>query len=375
MSWLLSFVLVLTLALSFSFPSCAGAVGSSSKTLELKGPVIYSGIDSPSGAPAAGNDPYSNFTQRFSVSSTVPLYTWNGNNPVSLGPDTNYEAIYLNGSLNISSKYEYLFDSSLVLTQARIYVEHIYFLYGNAKVEVPFTSSDLSVLPTIYYGCSLMNAGFTFGDLWNDTLMIQIDGIISGTSTSVSTSNNTYFDSIYPLFTVKFVYNSSAIWLNGYNGSSISDSDLFNQTNSINNNINQAMQNQTNSINNNINQATQNQTNSINNNINQATQNQTNTLTGGYDNSGMESTNKQLADSLASYDQTESQVTDQSVAYIDAVSFFDPTTHLQLMTSITYVSTFLQNLFVSLGDWSVLVMISLSLAFALMLIGWFKYRK
>lgn len=94
-----------------------------------------------------------------------------------------------------------------------------------------------------------------------------------------------------------------------------------------------------------------------------------------FDNAGMEDTNRQLASYLSSYDQTEAQITDQSVGYIDAVSFFDPTTHLQLMTSVTYVSTFLQNLFTALGDWSVLVMIALSLAFALMLVGWFKYRK
>lgn len=105
-----------------------------------------------------------------------------------------------------------------------------------------------------------------------------------------------------------------------------------------------------------------------------STQQQTDTLTTGYDNSGMNSSNDKLSSSLTEYDNTESQVMDQSVQYIDSVTFFDPTTHLQLMSCITYTSTFLQNLFVALGDWSVLVLIALSLAFALMLIGWFKYR-
>lgn len=117
-----------------------------------------------------------------------------------------------------------------------------------------------------------------------------------------------------------------------------------------------------------------NQTNEINNNFTQQTQQQTDTLTTGYDNSGMNSSNDKLSSSLTEYDNTESQVMDQSVQYIDAVTFFDPTTHLQLMSCITYTSTFLQDLFVALGDWSVLVLIALSLAFALMLIGWFKYR-
>lgn len=120
---------------------------------------------------------------------------------------------------------------------------------------------------------------------------------------------------------------------------------------------------------------TRNQTDAINKNITQETQKQTDTLTNGYDNSGLNSDNDRLASSMDSFDSAESQVTDQSVSYIDSVTFFDPTTHLQLMSCITFTSTFLQNLFVALGDWSVLVMIALSLAFALMLIGWFKYRK
>lgn len=118
-------------------------------------------------------------------------------------------------------------------------------------------------------------------------------------------------------------------------------------------------------------QSTENQTKSLN----QATKDQTDTLTNGYDNTGMNNDNDRLSASLNSFDDAEGQVTDQSVEYIDAVTFFDPTTHLQLMTAITFTSTFLQNLFVALGDWSVLVTIALSLAFALMLVGWFKYRK
>lgn len=109
--------------------------------------------------------------------------------------------------------------------------------------------------------------------------------------------------------------------------------------------------------------------------LEQATEKQTDTLTNGYDNTGMNADNDRLSASLDGYEDAESQVTDQSVDFIDAVTFTDPTTHLQLMTAVTWTSTFLQNLFVALGDWSVLVTIALSLAFALMLIGWFKYRK
>lgn len=132
-----------------------------------------------------------------------------------------------------------------------------------------------------------------------------------------------------------------------------------------------AINKQTNSVNSSIN----NQTNSINNTITEETRIQTDTLTNGFDGSGMDADNNKLASSMSSYEDAESQLTDKSVGYIDAVTFFDPTKHLQLMSCITYTSTFLQNLFVALGDWSVLISISLSISFALMLIGWYKYRK
>lgn len=352
-SWLLSLVLVLTLALSFSFPSCAGTVGSSSAKVSLYGPTFSLGSSDPDQL-----DQYSSFSSPFTVSYSLPISTWNGGTGYYVGAN---DALYFSGRLDISPYAYYVYNSDSVFTLAQTQISRIYFVRNGQQVDVPFTTVKSHTAFTCYYGLSFYVPNLSVGDtIWNDDIVLFLEGIFTAVSSPSTSASIAFYDQICPRVDLTFSQDKGAIWLSTYFVDSVSGTDLNNQTNSINNNITSNITNQT---------------NSINNNINQATQNQTNTLTGGYDNSGMENTNKQLADSLASYDQTESQVTDQSVAYIDAVSFFDPTTHLQLMTSITYVSTFLQNLFVSLGDWSVLVMISLSLAFALMLIGWFKYRK
>lgn len=117
-----------------------------------------------------------------------------------------------------------------------------------------------------------------------------------------------------------------------------------------------------------------NQTNSINNKIQQETQKQTNTLTNGYDNSGLNQSNSNLSGAIADYDSTESQITDSSVANIDAVEFLSPSSNATLLSSISLTTSWLQSLYVNSGDWSLLVTISLSLSLGLMLIGWFKYR-
>lgn len=104
------------------------------------------------------------------------------------------------------------------------------------------------------------------------------------------------------------------------------------------------------------------------------TEDQTNTVTKGYDNSGMENTNDSLSSSLSDYDEKEGQITDQSVGYIDDAAFISPSSNATILASISFCTSWLQSLFVNLGDWSILVTVSLSLALGLMLIGWFKYR-
>lgn len=108
--------------------------------------------------------------------------------------------------------------------------------------------------------------------------------------------------------------------------------------------------------------------------IKEQTQKQTDSLENGYDNSGLNQSNSNLSGAIADYDSTESQITDSSVANIDAAAFVSPASNATLLASISFCTSWLQSLFVNLGDWSLLVTVSLSLALGLMLIGWFKYR-
>lgn len=102
---------------------------------------------------------------------------------------------------------------------------------------------------------------------------------------------------------------------------------------------------------------------------------QTQTVTEGYDNSQIVNDNQQLADSMQDYDDSQSAAVGDSTGYIDDVSFFDPSSSAQVMSGITLTGSFLQSLFENLGQWGAVVMVSLSLTFGLMLVGWFKFRK
>ncbi len=344
---MLSLVLVLTLALSFSFPSFAS------------GPAVYVGsgpyMQTFSGPSVSVSVPYASstsenvsFYEPFEISQIVSIRNWNGGNAVQLGGV--FDGFHLYTLVNISPKTVYVRNSDYVLIHSSsVYITGVSVSQEGLTYDLPVTSSSGSSYVYINHDFYTDVSSGRVSQIHDESMLLTFTGYITGYASNRRGSGSSYISAtsvIRPQLDISYRFGDDrTAFIYGIDTPFVSSSDISNQTNSINNTINQA------------------------------TQNQTNTLTGGYDNSGMENTNKQLADSLASYDQTESQVTDQSVAYIDAVTFFDPTTHLQLMTSITYVSTFLQNLFVALGDWSVLVMISLSLAFALMLIGWFKYRK
>lgn len=106
-----------------------------------------------------------------------------------------------------------------------------------------------------------------------------------------------------------------------------------------------------------------------------AVNDQTQEVTQGYDNSQTVNDNEQLAGAMQDYDDSQSAAVGDSTGYIDDVSFFDPSSSAQVMSGITLTGSFLQSLFENLGQWGAVVMVSLSLTFGLMLVGWFKFRK
>lgn len=114
---------------------------------------------------------------------------------------------------------------------------------------------------------------------------------------------------------------------------------------------------------------------SINTNIQKETQKQTDTMTNGYDNSSMTNDNTRLNNQIAQYDQAQESATNTSVSNIDAAEFINPSSNTSVFAAMTFSSSFLQSLYNNLGDFGIVVMVSLSLCLGLMLVGWFKYRK
>jgi hypothetical protein len=103
--------------------------------------------------------------------------------------------------------------------------------------------------------------------------------------------------------------------------------------------------------------------------------NQTNTITNGYDNSSMTDDNTRLNDKIAQYDQAQESATNTSVSNIDAAEFISPSSNTSVFAAMTFSASFLQSLYNNLGDFGIVVMVSLSLCLGLMLVGWFKYRR
>jgi hypothetical protein len=104
-------------------------------------------------------------------------------------------------------------------------------------------------------------------------------------------------------------------------------------------------------------------------------QKQTDDLTNGYDNSSMSSDNTRLNNQIAQYDQAQESATNTSVSNIDAAEFINPSSNTSVFAAMTFSASFLQSLYNNLGDFGIVVMVSLSLCLGLMLVGWFKYRK
>lgn len=102
---------------------------------------------------------------------------------------------------------------------------------------------------------------------------------------------------------------------------------------------------------------------------------QTDTLTNGYDNSSMSDDNTRLNDQIAQYDKAQESATNTSVSNIDAADFINPSSNASVFAAMTFSASFLQSLYNNLGDFGIVVMVSLSLCLGLMLVGWFKYRK
>ena len=103
-------------------------------------------------------------------------------------------------------------------------------------------------------------------------------------------------------------------------------------------------------------------------------QKQTDTMTNGYDNSSMSSDNTRLNNQIAQYDQAQEETMNSSKNYIDAAQFINPFDNATLLSSVTFCTSFLQSLFMNIGNWQIIVTVSLCITLALMLVGWFRFK-
>lgn len=95
----------------------------------------------------------------------------------------------------------------------------------------------------------------------------------------------------------------------------------------------------------------------------------------GFDQSGMDSANDALSDSIDSYNSAESEIFDDVQGYISDYEMPDfASTDGSVLSALSFCSDYLQRLFVAIGSFNVPITVSLVLIFVLMLLGYYRVR-
>lgn len=365
MKKMVAFVIPFLMLFYLSVPVCAVGVGSAPTSFTMYCPFVYSSgnviVDkeyslsdgsSSSSSVLSVSHINNNVTTDLVSSYVLPLNTWNGGSDISfVGYDAGSFTFWFHVSPGIVASNTSSYGSCSVT----VYQVSVSF-YGEEYI-IPCTTTTSATASAVgVVNFSLPHTSCLFS---NYTAVLKVYSKVSVASygPNTNTSGNSYYSTNVRYAITHQVSAGSGSQIMAYYRYSSSDTN--------------AIQEQTASINSNV----SSQAAGINNKIAQETQRQTAEVTSGYDSSGMESTNSSLSSSLTDYDEKENQITDQSVGYIDGAAFISPSSNATLLTSISFTASWLQSLFVALGDWSLLVTISLSLALGLMLIGWFRFRR
>lgn len=346
LSVFLSFVLVLVLTVSFSVPVHAENgyldIDAGAQSVVLNGPTIYAStthLVSPiiaSSTPSSnlfisGATSFDNYTNvSYTISYMIPLGTLYGGAIPFWNKD--FSALRIGIPFDLSTEYNPTSANGLWTGTGSCRLEKVHMsLFGQEQVVSCSISGGNVNRTTAYVYFDVPFAGdFSLNDGF---LSISFDFLATlfcydtSSNTAVSTGG---FSSVLPKHTLNYGNNDFTVRVNYYDNLLVNSSDV---------------------------------------------EDQTDTLTSGFDSSSMSSSNTALSGSIAEYTGTESQITDQSVSFIDGVQFYDLNTQPQMLACITFCSSWLQSLFVNIGLWGILVMVSLSFGFGLMLIGWFKYRR
>lgn len=103
----------------------------------------------------------------------------------------------------------------------------------------------------------------------------------------------------------------------------------------------------------------------------------TDTITNGYDNSQMSNDADRLNDTFTEYENVESAITDEVTSYIDDYTIPDWTDLLDapgIISAITFFGGYMQQIYNSMGSFSVQITVSLTLIFVLMLVGYHRFK-
>ena len=115
------------------------------------------------------------------------------------------------------------------------------------------------------------------------------------------------------------------------------------------------------------------------NNMSTAVQNKlqstTDKITGGYDNTGITQENEKLEQSINQYDEVESGIFEDAEGFIGDFEY--PSVDnlpLGIIKALAFVGSFLQGVFLSMGEFSVIITFSLTMIFVMVVVGYHRIR-
>ena len=115
------------------------------------------------------------------------------------------------------------------------------------------------------------------------------------------------------------------------------------------------------------------------NNMSSAVQNKlqstTDQITGGYDNSGITQENEKLEQSINQYDEVESGIFEDAEGFIGDFEY--PSVEslpFGIIKALAFVGSFLQGIFLCMGEFSVIITFSLTMIFVMVVVGYHRIR-
>lgn len=98
----------------------------------------------------------------------------------------------------------------------------------------------------------------------------------------------------------------------------------------------------------------------------------TDTMVNGYDNSGMESSNSKLSQSMQEYESQEARLLGSVQGHIDGFTYVNP--FVQFTAPLADVSFMLTGIYTGLGALNIPIAFSLTLSIGLICIGWYRFK-